>query len=408
VPREPSSFRERDTATLAAIGLLLVAAAAMATAGSIGAEWREYQSGFRRLVEARSGPALAAGVLRGPQQIRVPALGRVDRCITCHQAIAWRGFENAAAPFRTHDPSLLETHPVEQFGCTACHGGRGRALDREAAHGLTAEWPGPMLGRSLGTACRLPDPRALIQVRCNACHRLDRETPGADALNRGRRIVRERGCSACHVIDGTGGAIGPDLTAVGDKEPAQYDYSRVAGRKSVFAWHVAHLLDPRAVTAETVMPNFGLAEDEAQALAILVMSWTGTEVPAAYLAGLARVGKRVMEPPAEPADRQVGESGPGAWFVTTGCTACHGVASLGLKSASQIGPDLSLAVASVRNRYGRSTGEFLDAPTGTMAAVLSRQIILTREQKAVAAEQLRIAFAEYERQAVGIQRPSGR
>jgi hypothetical protein len=41
---------------------------------------------------------------------------------------------------------------------------------------------------------------------------------------------------------------------------------------------------------------------------------------------------------------------------------------------------------------------FLANPTGTMSVVLSRQIILTPEQKKTAVEKLREAFAEYQRQ----------
>jgi hypothetical protein len=42
--------------------------------------------------------------------------------------------------------------------------------------------------------------------------------------------------------------------------------------------------------------------------------------------------------------------------------------------------------------------DFLKAPTGTMAVVLSRQIILTPEEKAVAVSKLREAFSEYQKQ----------
>ena len=40
----------------------------------------------------------------------------------------------------------------------------------------------------------------------------------------------------------------------------------------------------------------------------------------------------------------------------------------------------------------------MEKPTGTMSVVLSRQIILTPEQKAVAVQKLREAFDAYQRQ----------
>ena len=49
------------------------------------------------------------------------------------------------------------------------------------------------------------------------------------------------------MINGRGGTIGPDLTYVGDKAPEQYEYGRLSGQKTAFAWHVAHLKDPRAL-----------------------------------------------------------------------------------------------------------------------------------------------------------------
>ena len=51
---------------------------------------------------------------------------------------------------------------------------------------------------------------------------------------------------------------------------------------------------------------------------------------------------------------------------------------------------------------------FLANPTGTMSVVLSRQIILTPEQKQVAIQKLREAFAEYQRQRGGSRAPPSR
>ena len=72
--------------------------------------------------------------------------------------------------------------------------------------------------------------------------------------------------------------------------------------------------------------------------------------------------------------------------------------SLGVTSPAQIGPDLSIAVEDVQSRFGRTLDDFIDKPTGTMAVVLSRQIVLTPEQKKVAVQKLREAFAEHQRQ----------
>ena len=57
------------------------------------------------------------------------------------------------------------------------------------------------------------------------------------------------------------------------------------GVKTAFAWHAAHLQNPKALVPETVMPNFGFNTRDAQALSLLVMSWKRNNIPARYLSG---------------------------------------------------------------------------------------------------------------------------
>jgi len=98
--------------------------------------------------------------------------------------------------------------------------------------------------------------------------------------------------------------------------------------------------------------------------------------------------------------------GPGRGFVVTGYVVCHSISALGVKSPAQIGPDLSNAVEDVQSRFGVTIDAFLANPTGTMSVVLSRQIILTPEQKKTAVEKLREAFAEYQRQRASAENPT--
>jgi hypothetical protein len=55
-------------------------------------------------------------------------------------------------------------------------------------------------------------------------------------------------------------------------------------------------------------------------------------------------------------------------------------------------------VEDTQARFGLTVDDFLARPTGTMAVVLSRQIILSPEEKAMAVQKLREAFAEHQRQ----------
>ena len=394
--RTNSPYPKIDRPVLAVLGAILVLSTVLFWWADRTHDWRYYQYAFRAQVAEKLGAERAATVPSGLQQIWVAELGRADRCTTCHQAIAWKGFEKAEEPLRTHPAEPLKAHPVEKFGCTACHGGQGWAIDTLAAHGQVAHWEEPLLSRTLGGEYSLAgDKAALMQMNCNVCHRYDRETAGMGAINLAKKTVNERGCRACHVINGFGGTIGPDLTDVGDKAPEQYDMSRLSGQRTAFAWHVAHFKNPKSVTPDTVMPNFSFSTEQAQALSMLALSWRRAAVPAAYLAGAPRADTRTPEEIA--AENQM-KTGPGAWFVSTGCFVCHSISALGVRSAAQIGPDLSTAVEDVQSRFGRTLDDFLREPTGTMAVVLSRQIILTPEQKQIALQKLREAFEIHQKE----------
>jgi cbb3-type cytochrome oxidase cytochrome c subunit len=404
--RTDSPYPRVDRPLLALIGLLVVVSTVLFAMNDREHEWRYYQREFRQQVAERFGEDKAKTVPSGTKQIWVPALARADRCITCHQAVNWKGFEDAEEPHRTHSPELLKHHPPEKFGCTSCHGGQGWAVDAEPAHGPVEHWEEPVLGSFMGEAYAIADDKsALLQMNCNVCHRYDRETKGAGFINLAKNLVKEKGCRACHAINGRGGTIGPDLTYVGDKAPEQYDYGRLSGQKTAFAWHVAHLKDPRALVQDSVMPNFHLSTKEAQALAMLILSWRKAPVPAEFVAGVPRTDPQTAE---EVAAEESMKTGPGAWFVSTGCFVCHSIAALGVKSPAQIGPDLSTAVEDVQSRFGRTLDDFLAAPTGTMAVVLSRQIVLTPEQKAIAIAKLREAFAEHQKQKAATQGTAAR
>ncbi len=402
--RTSSPYPAIDRVVLAVVGLVLVIGTGLFMWSDRAHDWRYYQYQFKQMVGEKFGADKAAIIPGGVQQVWVAQLGRADRCMTCHQAIAYKGFEDAEEPYRTHPVEPLKTHPVEQFGCTSCHGGQGWAIDTAAAHGEVAHWEEPLLSRSLGESYTLAtDKNAFLQMNCNTCHRYDRETKGATAINLAKKLVNEKGCRACHVINGFGGTIGPDLTEVGGKAPEQYDFSRLAGQKTAFAWHVQHFKDPRATSEGTVMPNFNFTSEQAQALAMLVLSWQRHDVPSRYLAGAPRVDPRSAD---ELAAEEKMKTGPGGWFVQTGCFVCHSIQALGVKSPAQIGPDLSTAVEDVQSRFGMTLDTFLANPTGTMSVVLSRQIILTPEQKQVAIGKLREAFAEYQRQRGAAQPPA--
>ena len=394
--RTDSPYPRIDRPVLAIIGVVLVASTIFFAWSDRQHDYKYYQYQFKAMVAEKLGADKAATVPTGIQQTWVPGLRRADRCTTCHQAVNWKGFESAEEPYRTHVTAILKAHPVERFGCSSCHGGQGWAIDTAEAHGEVAHWEEPLLGEALGEAYSLVDnKKALMQMNCNVCHRYERETEGADMINHAKRLVQEKGCRACHVVNGRGGTIGPDLTWIGDKAPEQYEYGRLSGQQTAFAWHVAHFKDPRALVQDTVMPNFHFTTKDAQALSMLVLSWKRAEFDVALYPGVPRTDPQTLE------EREAEEkmrTGPGGWFVQTGCFICHSISVYGVRSPAQIGPDLSIAVEDVQSRFGRTVDDFFMNPTGTMSVVLSRQIILDTEQRKVAIGRLREAYAEYQRQ----------
>lgn len=70
-----------------------------------------------------------------------------------------------------------------------------------------------------------------------------------------------------------------------------------------------------------------------------------------------------------------------AIFVSKGCPQCHSISALGVKSAAEVGPDLTLAYEDVQSRFGVSLEEFLHNPTGTMQVVLSTTIQLSPAER---------------------------
>jgi len=70
-----------------------------------------------------------------------------------------------------------------------------------------------------------------------------------------------------------------------------------------------------------------------------------------------------------------------ALFLEKRCPQCHTISALGIKSAAEVGPDLTLAYADVQSRFGVKLEQFLPNPTGTMQVVLSTMIQLSPAER---------------------------
>lgn len=70
-----------------------------------------------------------------------------------------------------------------------------------------------------------------------------------------------------------------------------------------------------------------------------------------------------------------------ALFLQKGCPQCHTISALGVKSATEVGPDLTFAYSDVQNRFNQPLEQFLHNPTGTMQMVLSQMITLSPAER---------------------------
>jgi len=359
--------------------------------------WKEYQSEFKEVAIELVGIDKAENIPTGIQQIWVDDLDRVDRCITCHQGIFWRGFESAPQPYTTHpDLGIFERHPANEYGCTICHGGQGFALDPVSAHGFSKHWEEPLLASEVAADYNISEKNALIEINCNVCHRYERETDNMPFINLAKDLIQDKACWGCHIINGEGGSIGPDLTEVGEKHAEGYDWSSFSSFKSVLNWHILHFDEPQSVVPETVMPKMGLQTKDRQALAMLMMSWRDENMPVKYIPGFKQ--KEELHPE-EYVKREELLSGDGSFFIEKGCFGCHSVQAFGIKSPTEKGPDLTFAIDDVRVRFKQTLQEFIFDPSqsGTMSIIFSSKVILTDQEKLDLIDKLTKANLDYKK-----------
>lgn len=287
--------------------------------GALSARFGEIQKTLDRLGHAsvdaaRKAEAAAAKATRSPmsdateiRQYNLESVGRVDRCVTCHMGADRGGLETVSPEyFRTHSlrKTLLRYHPPDNFGCTTCHDGQGRAtiIKRGLISGqLIVDYPHAPAGHQSHThywerpvltgpdAKKAPD--WYRETNCRTCHfdqydlrsklwcDSDVECPkgltcqvppdaevaeGAPApqklcsnedgeavlwdlapnLTRGRKVIEEVGCYGCHPIAGY------------ERKPKPAPDLRRVASKIDPAWLVEWIKHPKGIRPKTRMPNF--------------------------------------------------------------------------------------------------------------------------------------------------------
>jgi len=85
----------------------------------------------------------------------------------------------------------------------------------------------------------------------------------AQLVSLGKSIITAK-CEACHVVNGTGGTIGPNLDKVmaGQTLPGMVP----GGKPTNAAWLSRWIANPQAVWPQAIMPNLGLTPTQVQAV----------------------------------------------------------------------------------------------------------------------------------------------
>jgi len=279
-----------DRRVLLGVSLASLLALFVAISRETSPPWKATQQSAKAAVAARLGPEKAAALPAGLQQVRIEALSRVDRCVTCHVGIeGGAAFADLPGLARSHPrPELLAAHPVEKFGCTLCHGGRGPAVTKEEAHGDDEFCDDPLWSAERARRHGLTAAE-MLESRCNVCHRADATTAGMPVMDAAKTLLKTanvegKRCASCHRIDGRGGTAGPDLGTVGDIPAAQRSFpAGYRGPRTGLAWHAAHLRQPKSMVPTSEMKEFGFTEREAMSLALLVSSWKAPVLPPAWI-----------------------------------------------------------------------------------------------------------------------------
>lgn len=281
----------------ALLGIATVALLALSPAKSFFSEWRHYQKEYnRRIAElaVRVDP-----VDPGIKQIWIEEADRIDRCITCHVGFDNPDTEDLPQPFTSH-PEVA--HDPREYGCTVCHQGQGLATEYVSSIGLVEHWDRPIF------------PKQYVEAGCGRCHKQE-IVPDAPILNRGRKLIEEFNCAACHEIPYAGKSYVVPLDGVGVRME----------RAQLYRW----LLNPRAVTASTEMPDFRFSPEQAIDLTDYLLTFT-------KLADRSQL----PSPPAELAeavdDYDRVEAG-GVTFRKARCISCHQVEGRGGVIGEEIG-----------------------------------------------------------------------
>lgn len=255
---------------------------------------------------------------------------KVDRCMTCHTFINEKGFEDQPNPFKTH-PNLelmvgiRSPHPIKEFGCTSCHGGEGHRVHdfNAAAHtpqnlAQQREWQEKYHWHAPHKVPEIMYRLQYTEASCYKCHKGVEFIPMANKYNKGKELIKDYGCYACHVI--------PEFQ---DKKRPGPALNKLAAKLLDKNWVKNWIWDPFGFNPHSRMPSFFMQSNNSRK-EFVEKNIAEVNVMAEYLwqqsrdyrpfiryrGGHAQKGKELIE--------------------TIGCISCHQVE--GVAISEKVGP----------------------------------------------------------------------
>lgn len=277
--------------------------------------------------------------------------GKVDRCQTCHLGATDARYDREDIPsvFRAHPNLELfvgkdSPHPVEKFGCTSCHLGRGYGTTFTLAahtpndHEQEEEWKKEYGWKELHYWDYPMLPKENRQAMCFSCHKTNGgyELTAARDIYEGRLIYERRGCHGCHKIEGVSNdmkKVGPTLMHIADKLDKDWTPRWVhAPREFYEKARMPHPFGHRIPTEENFpeylhhleesmdAAHFKQVEEEFEHLREEMVRDEAVMVEAAvaYLYDKS-TSVEMEEPPAEEGDPEQGKQ----IVAVNNCMACH-------------------------------------------------------------------------------------
>lgn len=312
---------------------------------------------------------------------RMPGFSFNDKDALAVTAYLLAASDKAYKPFYKFSAGDAENgkKQFESVGCQACHtlNGKGEEFGPDLsniASKVNADWlvswvgnPGHYNAKSQMPNLRLTEEQAtdiatyLMQFgKPKHITGIEERVNHPKMVEYGKTVVRKRGCFACHDIKGmeNEGRIAPELSSFGRKLILELEFGDSHVAHTWESWVRTKLKKPNSFRTERVldrMPDFHLAEDEIDALVVLLKGFNGTNVPVKFRKILTKkeqileTGRRLIE--------------------KYNCKGCHHVEGEGgriqkyIKATSQYPPPLDHGSYHVGERIKSSwVYSFLDNP----------------------------------------------